>query len=89
MAAEGYPMNPKKGAVIRGLPKEAEDAVVFHAGTQMTYGATMVSGGRVLCVTALAETVKSAQHRAYEVLSGIRFDGMQYRKDIGYRAIKH
>jgi phosphoribosylamine---glycine ligase len=89
MAAEGYPMNPKKGAVIRGLPKETEDAVVFHAGTNMTYGANMVSGGRVLCVTALAETVKSAQNRAYEVLSGIRFDGMQYRKDIGYRAIKH
>jgi phosphoribosylamine--glycine ligase len=88
MAAGGYPMNPKKGAVIRGLPKEAEDAVVFHAGTQLTYGAVMVSGGRVLCVTALGETVKTAQQRAYEVLSGITFEGMQYRKDIGYRAIK-
>jgi phosphoribosylamine--glycine ligase len=88
MAAGGYPMNPKKGAVIRGLPKEAEDAVVFHAGTQLTYGAVMVSGGRVLCVTALGETVKTAQQRAYEVLSGITFEGMQYRKDIGFRAIK-
>ncbi|MFM2112534.1 MAG: hypothetical protein RLZZ271_1194 [Pseudomonadota bacterium] len=89
MAAEGYPLNPKKGAVIRGLPKEADDAVVFHAGTQLTYGATMVSGGRVLCVTALAETVKAAQTRAYEALSTIKFDGMQFRTDIGFRAIKH
>ena len=89
MAAHGYPMDPRKGDVITGLPKEAEDAVVFHAGTQRdAQGNTVVSGGRVLCVTALADTVKAAQQRAYDVLKGIHFDGAQYRHDIGHRAIK-
>ena len=89
MAAHGYPMDPRKGDVITGLPKGAEDAVVFHAGTQRdAQGNTVVSGGRVLCVTALADTVKAAQQRAYDVLKGIHFDGAQYRHDIGHRAIK-
>ena len=88
MAAHGYPMNPRKGDVIAGLPAEAADAMVFHAGTAPQDGATVTSGGRVLCVTALAESVKAAQHRAYEVAQGIHFDGVQYRKDIGYRAIR-
>jgi len=88
MAAHGYPLHPRKGDVIRGLPLAAEDVMVFHAGTSRQDGATVTSGGRVLCVTALGGTVKAAQQRAYEVAHGIDFDGAQYRKDIGYRAIK-
>ena len=88
MAAAGYPMNPRKGDVITGLPKESEDAMVFHAGTADQDGKTVTSGGRVLCVTALADSVKAAQARAYEVIKGIHFDGAQYRHDIGHRAIK-
>ncbi|MBI2770862.1 MAG: phosphoribosylamine--glycine ligase [Burkholderiales bacterium] len=88
IAAHGYPMAPRKGDVITGLPKDAEDAVVFHAGTAAQDGGTVVTGGRVLCVTALADTVKTAQHRAYEVAQGIHFDGMQMRRDIGHRAIR-
>jgi phosphoribosylamine--glycine ligase len=91
MAAHGYPLNPRKGDVIAGLPKNAEgteDVMVFHAGTQKQGDDTVTSGGRVLCVTAMADTVKAAQHLAYEVAQGISFDGAQYRKDIGYRAIK-
>ncbi len=92
MAAHGYPMSPRKGDTIRGLPASdssvGDDAVVFHAGTQAKDGATVTSGGRVLCVTALAETVKKAQQRAHDIAQGIYFDGAQYRSDIGYRAIK-
>jgi phosphoribosylamine---glycine ligase len=88
MAAAGYPLNPRKGDAITGLPKAAEDAMVFHAGTVAKDGATLTSGGRVLCVTALADSVKAAQHRAYEVAADIRFDGAQYRRDIGHRAIR-
>jgi len=88
MAAAGYPMDPRKGDVIRGLPPEHEDAMVFHAGTAAQGGATVTSGGRVLCVTALADGVKAAQQRAYEICRAIQFDGAQYRRDIGFRAIK-
>jgi phosphoribosylamine---glycine ligase len=88
MAAAGYPMNPRKGDVIMGLPKDEPDAMVFHAGTAAVNGQTVTSGGRVLCVTVLADSVKQAQQKAYEVAKGIHFDGQQYRKDIGYRAIK-
>jgi phosphoribosylamine---glycine ligase len=88
MAAQGYPLSPRKGDVIGGLPVAAEDVVVFHAGTQRQDGASVTSGGRVLCVTALGGTVKAAQLRAYDVARAIHFDGAQYRKDIGYRAIK-
>ena len=88
MAAGGYPMNPRKGDPVTGLPKEAEDAVVFHAGTVAQDGQTVTSGGRVLCVTALADSVKAAQQRAYEVVDAIAFDGAQFRRDIGHRAIK-
>jgi phosphoribosylamine--glycine ligase len=62
--------------------------MVFHAGTESIDGATRTSGGRVLCVTALAENPRAARQTAYEVISGIRFDGMQYRTDIGHRAVK-
>ena len=91
IAAHGYPLHPRKGDVIAGLPLEADDCMVFHAGTTTQVNQTvetLTSGGRVLCVTALGETVKAAQQRAYEVAQGINFDGAQMRKDIGYRAIK-
>jgi len=88
MAAHGYPLDPRKGDVITGLPREAEDAMVFHAGTVAQDGKTLTSGGRVLCVTALADSVKAAQQRAYEVAQGIHFDGAQYRRDIGHRAVR-
>ena len=89
LAAHGYPMHPRKGDAITGLPHDSEDAVVFHAGTQLEDGVVRSSGGRVLCVTALAETVKAAQARAYEVINLIHFDGMQYRHDIGHRAVRN
>ena len=88
LAAHGYPMSPRKGDAITGIPKDSEDATVFHAGTALQDGVLKTSGGRVLCVTVLADSVKTAQQRAYQVIQGIRFDGMQYRSDIGYRAIK-
>jgi phosphoribosylamine--glycine ligase len=88
MAAEGYPLNPRKGDEVRGLPRPADDAHVFHAGTAERDGRIVTSGGRVLCVTALGDTARAAQHRAYEVAAAIEFDGAQYRRDIGHRAIK-
>ncbi len=88
MAAHGYPLSPRKGDAITGLPRDSDDAVVFHAGTAAQDGATVTSGGRVLCVTALADSVKAAQQRVYEVAAGIRFDGAQYRRDIGHRAVR-
>ena len=89
MAAAGYPMRPRKGDAITGLPKDDEEAMVFHAGTTEQSGQILTSGGRVLCVTALADSVRQAQQKAYQSASTIAFDGMQMRKDIGYRAIKH
>ncbi len=89
VAAQGYPLHPRKGDVISGLPKDTDDAVVFHAGTTLEEGTVLTSGGRVLCVTVLADNVRQAQQRAYEVTHGVHFEGMQYRTDIGYRAIKH
>ena len=89
MAAAGYPESPRKGDLISGLPAEADDAMVFHAGSQLdAEGKPRTSGGRVLCVTALADSVRQAQQRAYDVARSIHFDGMQYRRDIGHRAIK-
>ncbi len=87
LAAYGYPMSPRKGDVITGLPQDTDDVVVFHAGTQMQDGQVVTSGGRVLCVTALGGTLRLAQQQAYDTIKGIHFDGVQYRTDIGYRAI--
>ena len=87
MAAHGYPLSPRKGDRIRGVPPEAPDAVVFHAGTVLEDGELKTSGGRVLCVTVLADSVKQAQQRAYAVAAQVQFDGAQYRKDIGHRAV--
>jgi len=87
LAAHGYPMSPRKGDVITGLPQDTDDVVVFHAGTQMKDGQVLTSGGRVLCVTALGGTLRLAQQQAYDTLKGIHFEGVQYRTDIGYRAM--
>ena len=88
MAASGYPMQPRSGDPISGLTADSDDCVVFHAGTQESPEGPVTRGGRVLCVTALGESTKIAQQRAYDVLRHIRFDGAQYRSDIGHRAIK-
>ena len=88
LAAHGYPLAPRKGDVINGIPKETDDSCVFHAGTTLTDGELLTSGGRVLCVTVLADNVRLAQQRAYELTAGISFDGMQHRTDIGHRAVK-
>ena len=88
MAAAGYPDSPRKGDAIHGLPASApEDVHVFHAGTTEKDGQVVTNGGRVLCVTALGDNVRSAQKLAYEQLDQIHFDGMQCRRDIGYRAV--
>jgi phosphoribosylamine---glycine ligase len=87
MAAANYPDTPTKGDEITGIPAATNDAKVFHAGTIEKDGAIITNGGRVLCVTALGDTVRAAQKRAYEMLEPIRFEGMQFRSDIGYRAI--
>jgi len=88
MASANYPDTPKLGDEITGLPSDLNDAHVFHAGTTLQGEQVLTSGGRVLCVTALGETVKFAQQQAYQIVEGIQFKGAQYRTDIGYRAIK-
>lgn len=89
MAAANYPESPRKGDVISGIPEETPDSVTFHAGTQLVNNQLVTSGGRVLCVVGLGDNVKLAQKQAYHTLSHIHFDGMQFRHDIGWRAIKH
>jgi phosphoribosylamine---glycine ligase len=92
LAAEGYPENPRRGDPISGLPARGNpaqaDCLVFHAGTADHEGQIVTSGGRVLCVTALGDSVKIAQQRAYQAINQIRFSGMQYRHDIGHQALK-
>lgn len=88
VAAAGYPTAPRKGDVITGLPANAPDAMVFQASTALNaQGDVTVTGGRVLCITALADSVAQARDRAYAVLDGIHVDGMLYRRDIGHRAL--
>jgi phosphoribosylamine---glycine ligase len=87
LAAEGYPDNSRKGDEITGIPKPQEDLHVFHAGTRLEDGKLVTNGGRILCVTALGDTVRVAQRRAYEAAEQIQFAGKQMRRDIGYRAI--
>jgi phosphoribosylamine--glycine ligase len=89
MAAAGYPAAPRKGDRVQVDVAGAEDLQVFHAGTTLTDGELRTSGGRVLCVTALGDSVKLAQQRAYDAIAGIHFDGAQWRTDIGHRALKH
>jgi len=88
LAAGGYPDEPRQGAEITGLPKATEDCRVFHAGTKLENKKLTVNGGRVLCVTALGGTLKMARTLAYAAAESIRFEGMQFRKDIGHRALK-
>jgi phosphoribosylamine--glycine ligase len=88
MAAHGYPEQVRRGDAIQGIAPEEDGAVIFHAGTTLQDGELRTSGGRVLCVTALADTVKAAQQRAYRMAASISFDGAQMRHDIGHRAIK-
>jgi phosphoribosylamine--glycine ligase len=87
LAAAGYPDRPRKGDPITGLDALPGDCKVFHAGTTLADGRPVTAGGRVLCVTALGETVRQAQRAAYAAVAAIQFDGMQYRKDIGNRAL--
>jgi len=87
LAAANYPEQPRTGDAIAGLGTVGTDSMVFHAATALAGDAVVTSGGRVLCVTALGETVRQAQRAAYAAVADIRFDGMQFRTDIGHRAI--
>ena len=93
LAAANYPASPRSGDVISGLPATGNQpdsqTMIFHAGTRNSPDSdqTETSGGRVLCVTALGDSVAQAQRTAYEQVSKIDFDGVQYRHDIGFRAI--
>lgn len=89
MAAENYPGTPRTGDTITGLPQNTEECVVFHAGTRLDGKTIKTAGGRVVCVTALGDSVKRAQAAAYDVVRQIEFDGRQYRNDIGWRAMSH
>jgi phosphoribosylamine---glycine ligase len=88
LAAHGYPDEPRKGDRVEGLPRPSDDCRVFHAATRLEGKSVLTNGGRVLCVTALGDSVKMARSHAYEAVERIRFEGMQYRKDIGHRALK-
>ncbi len=88
MAAAGYPDAPRKGDLISGIPAETPDCVTFHAGTALENGQLTVTGGRVLCVVGLGDSVKMAQRQAYLAIEQIHFDGAQFRRDIGWRALK-
>jgi phosphoribosylamine---glycine ligase len=88
MAAHGYPGPVRQGDTIAGLPADAEDLKVFHAGTVLKDGQLLSNGGRVLCVTALGDSTRVAQQRAYEGVRAITLDGAVWRSDIGFRAVK-
>jgi phosphoribosylamine--glycine ligase len=89
MAAQGYPGSYTKGDIIHGLRPDSEpDRKVFHAGTAEKNGAIVTHGGRVLCATALGESVSAAQARAYDLVKQISWKGAFYRRDIGFRAIE-
>jgi phosphoribosylamine--glycine ligase len=88
LAAGGYPDTVRKGDVIHGLDVAARlPGKVFHAGTAMRGDDVVTHGGRVLCAVGLGDTVRAAQRQAYDLVDAIRWEGMQYRRDIGYRAI--
>lgn len=89
MAAAGYPDSPRKGDVIDGIPPETSECITFHAGTRIEDGQLVTSGGRVLCVVGLGDSVRIAQKLAYETVDQIHFNGAQFRRDIGWRGIKH
>ena len=89
MAAAGYPDSPRKGDVIDGIPLETPECVTFHAGTSIEDSKLQTNGGRVLCVVGLGDSIKMAQKQAYETLDKIHFNGAQFRRDIGWRGLKH
>jgi phosphoribosylamine---glycine ligase len=88
VAAQGYPDAPRRGDSIQSLPADADDCIVFHAGTRLQQDRLVTDGGRVLCVTALGENIRAARRRAYDAVSQVQFAGLQYRNDIGQRAIQ-
>jgi len=88
MAAAGYPASPRLGDAITALPDSTPELQVFHAGSTNESGQLLTSGGRVLCVTALAESVRQAQQQALDAVQRVQFSGAQWRRDIGHRAIK-
>jgi len=88
LAAANYPGTPRTGDAITGLPEQAPDCMVFHAGTRLDGQTVRTSGGRVLCVTALGDSVRIARERAYQAVDRIAFEGRQFRSDIGWRALK-
>jgi phosphoribosylamine--glycine ligase len=88
LAAHGYPDAPRKGDEITALAPDPADCVTFHAGTALESDRLRVTGGRVLCVTALGDSVRTAQKRAYDAIAATHFDGMQFRRDIGHQALK-
>ncbi len=89
MAAAGYPDDPVKGTPIGDIPAETTDSFTFHAGTRIEGERLVTNGGRVLCVVGLGDSIKMAQKQAYETVEKIHFDGAQYRRDIGWRGLKH
>ena len=89
MAADGYPDSPRKGDIIEGIPAETPECVTFHAGTRQLDGKLATSGGRVLCVVGLGDSIKMAQKQAYDTVEQIHFNGAQFRRDIGWRGLKH
>ncbi|MGW8394246.1 phosphoribosylamine--glycine ligase [Pseudoduganella sp. HUAS MS19] len=90
LAAAGYPDAPRKGDHIHGIAAETSDSVTFHAGTtDDADGKLVTSGGRVLCVVGLGDNIKMAQKQAYEAVDKIGFEGVQFRRDIGWRGLKH
>ncbi|MBJ9674489.1 phosphoribosylamine--glycine ligase [Burkholderia gladioli] len=87
LAAHGYPDAPRKGDRINDIPEENGHSVTFHAGTSFDGDKLVTSGGRVLCVVGLSDSVRGAQQAAYDAINQINFEGMQYRRDIGHRAL--
>jgi len=88
LAAHNYPGTPRSGDIIAPLPADTEECAIFHAGTRREDDQLKTSGGRVLCVTALGDSVRMARERAYAAVDAVQFDGRQYRTDIGWRALK-
>lgn len=88
MASHNYPGTPRTGDLITGIPAAQKDCVTFHAGSTLQNDQLLTSGGRVLCVTALGDTVQQARETAYATVKQIKFDGQQYRSDIAWRALK-
>jgi phosphoribosylamine--glycine ligase len=88
MASANYPGTPRLGDPISGIPPAIQDCVTFHAGTAVHNGTLVTSGGRVLCITALDDSVAATRQRVYAVVDAIRFNGAQFRRDIGWRALE-